>query len=196
MASTSASANPPVRRTMGRMDSSEIFAGFARRCIDATKNLPVLTPEQLNTHPAGHPNSVAWLLWHAGREVDVQLAYLSGKAEQWEAFRGRFTLGELGETVGYGHTAEQAGQIMVDDQRLLVDYLEASLTALIDYTSELPDPAFGEIIDRNWEPPVTRGQRLISILDDAAQHIGQAGYASGALILSTGYGDSASAHGS
>lgn len=178
------------------MDISEVFAEFARRPIDAAKNLPVLTSEQLNTHPAGHPNSVAWLLWHAGREVDVQLAYLSGEAQQWDAFRSRFTLGDLGETVGYGHTTEQAGQIKVNDQSLLVDYLEAALTALIDYTSGLPDAAFDEIVDRNWEPPVTRAQRLTSIIDDASQHVGQAAYASGALILSTGYSDSASSHGS
>ncbi|MCL3817943.1 DinB family protein [Aeromicrobium wangtongii] len=178
------------------MDVSEVFAGFARRPIDAARHLPVLTSEQLNMHPAAHPNSVAWLLWHTGREVDVQLADLSGEAQQWEVYRSRFDLGELGETVGYGHTAEQSAQIKVDEQRLLVDYLEATLTALIDYASRLPDSAFDEIVDRNWDPPVTRGQRLISIIDDAAQHVGQAAYASGALILSTGYGDSASTHGS
>jgi hypothetical protein len=38
-----------------------------------------------------------------------------------------------------------------------------------------------EIIDRSWTPPVTRGVRLVSMIDDAAQHVGQAAYAAGIL---------------
>lgn len=171
---------------MGGMEISEVLAEFARRPIEAAKNLPELTSEQLNAHPADHPNSVAWLLWHSGREVDVQLAYLSGEAEQWETYRDRFRLHELGDSVGYGHTAAQASQIRVDDQRLLVDYLDATLTALIRYVSGLSESDFDEVVDRNWEPPVTRGMRLISIIDDATQHVGQAAYATGALLLRAG----------
>lgn len=166
---------------MEPMDISDVFAGFARRPIEAARNLPDLTPDELNAHPARHPNSVAWLLWHTGREVDVQLAHLSGGSQQWEAYRDRFDLGELGESIGYGHSPEQAAHIKVDDQNLLVDYLDATLTALVDYVSALPESGFDEIIDQNWEPPVTRGARLVSIIDDAAQHVGQAAYAAGAL---------------
>ncbi|MFI5427517.1 hypothetical protein [Aeromicrobium sp. UC242_57] len=86
-----------------------------------------------------------------------------------------------GDSVGYGHTAEQAAQIAVDDQQLLIDYLDAAVTALVDHVSALTDADFDEVIDRNWEPPVTRGVRLVSIIDDAAQHVGQAAYAAGAL---------------
>lgn len=163
------------------MDISEIFAGFARRPIEAAKNLPALTAQQLNAHPADHPNSIAWLLWHSGREVDVQLAHLSGEAQLWETYRDRFDLGQLGDSVGYGHSAEQAAQIRVDDQQLLIAYLEATLTALTDYTSGLSDSQFDEVIDQNWDPPVTRGVRLVSIIDDATQHVAQAAYAAGAL---------------
>lgn len=163
------------------MDISDVFAEFARRPIEAAKGLPALKAQQLNAHPADHPNSVAWLLWHAGREVDVQLAHLSGQEQRWDAYRDRFDLGELGDSVGYGHSAEQAAHITVDDHQLLIDYLEATLDALIDYLSGLSDADFDEVIDRHWDPPVTRGVRLTSIIDDAAQHVGQAAYAAGAL---------------
>ncbi len=53
---------------MGAMTITELFADFAHRPIDAVTGLPDLTPEQLNAHPGSHPNSIAWLLWHIGRE--------------------------------------------------------------------------------------------------------------------------------
>lgn len=169
---------------MGLMDIVELFSDLTNRPVDAAEALPSLSAEQLNAHPAGHPNSIAWLLWHSGREVDVQLADLTGDAQQWESFRDRFDLGELGETVGYGHTTDQAGQITVDDQQLLTDYLGATLTALVTYVEGLSEDDLGEVIDENWTPPVTRGARLISIVDDAAVHVGQAAYAAGAITRS------------
>ncbi|WP_333907826.1 mycothiol transferase [Neomicrococcus lactis] len=165
----------------GATDTHDIFADFIQRPIDAARNLPELSAEQLNAHPAEHPNSIAWLLWHSGREVDVQLAHLSGTAQVWESYRNLFDLGELGETVGYGHTAEQSQQIQVSDQKLLVNYLEATLRALGDYVSGLLETELDEVIDTRWDPPVTRGVRIVSIIDDAIQHVGQAAYAAGAL---------------
>lgn len=166
---------------MGSMTINELFADFAQRPIDAAKGLPTLTPEELNAHPGSHPNSVAWLLWHIGREVDVQLSDLTGDPQVWEDYRDRFDLGKIGDTVGYGHTPGQAAEIVVNDQDLLVDYLGAALHALIDYANGLSADDFDVVIDDSWNPPVTRGVRLVSIVDDAAQHIGQAAYAAGTL---------------
>lgn len=163
------------------MNANDILADFIQRPIDAAHNLPALSAQQLNAHPSDHPNSIAWLLWHSGREVDVQLAHLSGKAQVWESFRNLLNLGELGETVGYGHTVDQSHQIQVSNQKLLVNYLEASLSALGDYASTLSETDLDEVIDNSWETPVTRGVRLVSIIDDATQHVGQAAYVAGAL---------------
>lgn len=166
---------------MVAMDTIELFQDLAKRPVDAAKNLPTLTTEQLNAHPGDHPNSIAWLLWHSGREVDVQLEALTAKPQIWEKYRDRFSLGEIGDSLGLGHTEEQAAQIRVGDQQLLVDYLDATLTALNEYVGTLSESDLGEVIDHDWDPPVTRGVRLISIVDDAIQHVGQAAYAAGAL---------------
>lgn len=166
---------------MAGMNTKELFQDLAKRPVDAAKNLPALTAEQLNAHPGDHPNSVAWLLWHSGREVDVQLADLTSQPQLWEDYRTKFDLGEIGDSLGLGHTPEQAAQVRVDDQDLLVDYLEATLTALNDYAGKQSEAGLSEVIDDNWDPPVTRGARLISIIDDAIQHVGQAAYAAGAL---------------
>ncbi|WP_291279487.1 DinB family protein [Galactobacter sp.] len=162
------------------MNSNEILSDLAQRPIDAANALPPLTPGQLNAHPSGHPNSIAWLLWHSGREVDVQLADLTGGSQVWEKFRGRFGLGHAGDAVGYGQSPEDAEAIVVEDQGLLVEYLEAALMAVRQYTGSLSDDDLDEIIDSNWTPPVTRGVRLISIIDDAIQHVAQAAYVAGA----------------
>ncbi|MDN5806231.1 MAG: DinB family protein [Brevibacterium sp.] len=163
------------------MNSIEILSDLTQRPVDAAKGLPNLTADQLNAHTGDHPNSIAWLLWHSGREVDAQLADLTGDEQRWESFRTSFNLGDIGDSVGLGHTPAQAAEVAVDDQQLLVDYLEATLTAVGRYVSQLSEDALGEVIDENWTPPVTRGVRLISIIDDAIQHVGQAAYAAGAL---------------
>ena len=41
--------------------------------------------------------------------------------------------------------------------------------------------AFDRVLDRNWDPPVTAGVRLVSVLDDCLQHAGQAAYVRGLI---------------
>ncbi len=166
---------------MGSMNAAELLVEFASRPLDAARALPRLSPEQLNSHPAGHPNSIAWLLWHSGREVDVQVAELTGGAGVWEQYRERFGLGEVGESLGYGHTREQAAAVRVEDHQLLIDHLGAALTSLQDCARGLPEEELDEVVDDSWDPPVTRGVRMASIIDDAIAHVGQAAYAAGAL---------------
>lgn len=163
------------------MNLADVFSDLASRPVQAAAALPQLDSQQLNAHVAGHPNSIAWLLWHSGREVDAQVSQLSGQTQVWPQFRERFALGHVGESVGYGQSSKEAATVIVEDQALLVDYLHAALAALTDYTSTLTPAAFSEVIDEHWDPPVTRGARLISIVDDAIAHTAQAAFAAGTL---------------
>jgi hypothetical protein len=168
--------------TMGIMNAIEILTDLSQRPLQAAQALPDLSPEQLNDHLGGHPNSVAWLLWHSGREIDVQLSDLTGRPQQWDDFREKFDLGEAGDGFGLGDTPEQAAQIRVNDQQLLVDYLEATLNAFNEYLGTLSDADLDEVIDENWTPVVTRGVRMVSIIDDAIQHVAQAAFIAGAEV--------------
>ena len=38
------------------------------------------------------------------------------------------------------------------------------------------------VVDTRWTPPVTLGVRLVSVLDDDMQHVGQAAYVRGMLL--------------
>ena len=166
------------------MDARDVLREAVSRPATEAKALIDTLPEgALNAHAGGHTNSIAWLLWHAGRQMDAQLAQLNGEPQVWhsQGFDARFNLGELGDTVGYGHTAEQARAVVVEDAALLVEYLGAATAALGEYIAGLSEADLDDVIDTSWTPHVTRGVRLVSMIDDAAQHVGQAAYAAGIL---------------
>src|SRR5690625_22461 len=166
------------------MDALDILSEAALRPLQAAQQFRAhLTAEVLNGHVNDHPNSVAWLLWHIGREIDIQTAALTGGEEVWTrgGFNDRLNLGEVGATLGYGHTPEEARAIRTDDADGLLEYLEAATESLVHYINSLDEDQLDHVVDQNWDPRVTCGVRLISIIDDAAQHVGQAAYVVGAL---------------
>ncbi|MGR6901414.1 DinB family protein [Glutamicibacter creatinolyticus] len=160
------------------MNSVEVLKDLAYRPLEAAKSIQdQLTAENLNWHP-GHDNSIAWLLWHSAREIDVQLSQLSGKEPVWTAqgYQERFDLSLAEDDMGFGHSPEQARSVVVEDPRLLMEHLEAVINAQLDYLNVLSDGELAQIVDRRWEPPVSRGARLLSISLDAFAHVSQAQY--------------------
>ncbi|RYZ26721.1 MAG: DUF664 domain-containing protein, partial [Propionibacteriaceae bacterium] len=45
----------------------------------------------------------------------------------------------------------------------------------------LDDAALDRVVDDAWDPPVTLGARLVSVLDDDLEHAGQAAFLLGTL---------------
>ena len=132
------------------MDARDVLREAASRPATEAKALVDTLPAGvLNAHAGGHTNSIAWLLWHAGRQMDVQLAQLNGEPQVWhsQGFNSRFNLGKLGDTEGYGHTAEQARAVMVEDAALLVEYLGATTAALSRYIAGLSGADLDDVID-------------------------------------------------
>ncbi|MBO0596519.1 DinB family protein [Nesterenkonia sp. E16_7] len=160
------------------MSSIEILQDIARRPLEEAQALrPALTPGLLNAHPQHH-NSIAWLLWHSAREIDEQLASLSGAETVWTAqgFAERFGLNLTDHEMGFGHTGTEARRIRADDPELLLEHLRAVGEAQLSYLESLDDADLEQIVDPQWDPPVTRAARLISISLDAVAHIAQATY--------------------
>lgn len=62
---------------------------------------------------------------------------------------------------------------------MLRDYLTAVTEQAQGYLSRLTDADMSQIIDTSWNPPVTRGVRLVSVFADALEHGGQAAYVTG-----------------
>lgn len=170
-----------LRHIVVSMNINEILIDLARRPQVAAEHLRGrLTSEMLNAHPH-HDNSIAWLLWHAAREIDEQLIQLSGQESTWmsQGFEQRFGLDIKPDEHGYGHTAEQARAIIVVDPDLLFAYLNAVIDAQVDHLASLQKNDFSTIVDDRWDPPVTLAARMISMSFDAGEHIGQAAYVAG-----------------
>lgn len=168
------------------MDALDVLRDLARRPLDSVEAVTDrLTPHALNAHPDGHDNSIAWLLWHTAREIDVQIADLSGREPVWtsQGFDTRFRLGTAPGDLGFGHTAEQARSVVVEDAALLVEHLGAAVDAFVAYLDTLDANSLDDVIDESWTPPVTRGARLVSIANDAFAHVSQVEYVLGTDTL-------------
>ena len=62
---------------------------------------------------------------------------------------------------------------------LLAGYYHAVHKETLEYLASVSADELARVVDRNWNPPVTASARLVSIIDDAAQHLGQAAYIRG-----------------
>lgn len=73
-------------------------------------------------------------------------------------------------------TPQEAAKVVVNDKQLLIDYLNASIDFTSNYLQNLKEESLKDIIDTNWNPPVSRQARIVSAIDDAVMHSGQAVY--------------------
>ncbi|WP_034263611.1 mycothiol transferase [Actinospica robiniae] len=128
-------------------------------------------------------NSIAWLIWHLTRVQDDHVANAAGLEQVWLAggWAKRFGLPFDDKAIGYGHTSEEVGSVRVDDAQMLLDYHDAVHAQTVEYVRGLQDADFDRIVDRSWNPPVTLGVRLISVVQDTLMHVGQAQYVRGVL---------------
>ena len=49
----------------------------------------------------------------------------------------------------------------------------------LDYVTAVTAEDLARVVDTRWTPAVTASARLVSVIDDCAQHLGAAAYASG-----------------
>jgi uncharacterized damage-inducible protein DinB len=143
-----------------------------------------LSPEQLAYRPTPDANSIAWLAWHLVRIQDSHIAEVAGTEQVWTAdgWVDRFGLPFAPSATGYGFTPDQMGKVRVESADLLLDYSRAVHTRTAEFVRGLTDDDLDRIVDERWDPPVTLGVRLVSVLDDDLQHVGQAAYVRGALL--------------
>jgi hypothetical protein len=125
-------------------------------------------------------NSICWLVWHSARVQDAQLAQIAGVEQVWlsAGWVDRFALDLPRDAHGYGHTAEEVGKVQAPAD-LLAGYYHAVHRMTLEYLAGITTDELARVVDANWNPPVTASVRLVSIIDDCAQHLGQAAYVRG-----------------
>lgn len=136
----------------------------------------------LGQRPAPDANSIAWLVWHLTRVQDDHVAEVAGREQVWTAggYDARFALPLETADIGYGHTSEQVGLVRAP-AALLADYYRASHAQALDFVGGVAAEDLDRIVDERWDPPVTLGVRLVSVVNDCTQHVGQAAYLRGLL---------------
>lgn len=157
--------------------------GFDRVREGVREVAETLTVEQLETRPAEDANSIAWLLWHASRVQDAQMADLAGTPEVWVAggWAERFGLPLDPSDTGYGHTPEQVASVRGVTAEQLVGYQDATAERTKEILAGLEEPDLVRVIDVSYDPPVTVGVRVLSILADDLEHVGQAAFVRGMI---------------
>jgi Protein of unknown function (DUF664) len=141
-----------------------------------------LTPEQLAFRVDPEANSIAWLVWHLTRIQDDHVADAAQADQVWtsQGWAERFRLPFDPLATGYGHRAHDVAAVQATGE-LLVGYHDAVHQRTTGYVERLSDADLARIVDRSWDPPVSLGVRLVSVIADDLQHAGQAAFVRGIL---------------
>lgn len=158
-----------------------LIDGFSRIQEEVHAAVEGLTLDGLHHRPGTGANSVAWLVWHLTRVQDDHVAGAFGLDQVWltQDWEKRFGLGLKPHDIGYGHTSAQVDQVRVDSADLLTGYYDAVHTQSLQALRGLAAEDLDRVVDERWDPPVTLGVRLVSVLSDDLQHAGQAAYVRG-----------------
>jgi hypothetical protein len=162
-----------------------------------------LTDEAASYRPTPQANSIGWLIWHSARVQDIQVCDIAktladgrsdkprseagarsdkprSEADVWtrDGWVDRFGLDLPRDDTGYGHSADAVVKVRASAE-LLAGYYHAVHDMTLEFVETMTDADLDRIVDRRWDPPVTASARLVSIVDDCAQHLGQAAYLRG-----------------
>ena len=137
-----------------------------------------LTEAVATYRPDAGSNPVAWLLWHLSRVQDDHVAELAGVEQVWPRWRDRFALPFADDATGYGQSADEVGEVRVSGE-LLGGYHREVHALSLRYVRQVDATELQRVVDERWDPPVTASARLVSVLGDLLQHLGQVGYVLG-----------------
>ena len=168
------------------MTSAELLADAFGRVRGAVHGaVEGLTTDQLRRRLDPEANSMAWLVWHLTRVQDDHIAGITGVEQVWTAqdWVQRFALPFDVADTGYGHGSDEVAAVAADAVTLC-GYHDAVYDSTIRFVSGLSDADLDRIVDEEWDPPVTMGVRLVSVVNDDLQHAGQAAFARGVLLRS------------
>jgi hypothetical protein len=163
------------------MDIAELLIDAFGRVRDATHRAVDGAPRPVLTYrPDPDANSIAWLMWHLARIQDDHVADVAGLDQRWivDGWWERFGLPFEPGATGYGHTSAEVAAVDVDGA-LLLGYCDAVHEQTCAYVGGLRADDLDRIVDERWDPPVSLGVRLVSVVNDNLEHAGQAAYVRG-----------------
>ena len=166
------------------MDTKALLIdAFGRIEEEVDRSLAGIDASGLAYRPDPTANSIGWLIWHLTRVEDDHVSEIAGRSQAYTADGWADRLGltpDDGDT-GYGHTSDQVAAVRFDGPETLADYHRAVAARTRAYLEGVTSGELDRIIDRRWDPPVTVGVRLVSVISDCLQHAGTANYVRGIL---------------
>ena len=164
------------------MTSAELLTdAFGRVQETVHEAVDGLSAAQLAARLDQDANSIAWLCWHLARVQDDHLAGAFGVEQVWPGVMDQFALPFGPGAIGYGDSSAQVALVRVS-AGLLTGYQDAVHEQTVALVSGITDADLSRVVDERWNPPVTLGVRLISVISDCLQHAGQAAFIRGILL--------------
>ncbi|MCW3815052.1 DinB family protein [Micromonospora sp. DR5-3] len=166
------------------MDVSDLLTEAYDRLPELVRSaVDGLSPEQLRQAPAPGANTVGWLIWHLTRIQDHGVADLLGEEQVWVTGDWARPCGMTADPydTGFGHGPEQVAAVRPENGQVLLDYHATVIERTRRYLRGLRPADLDRVVDPSWDPPVTLGVRLVSLLADDLQHAGQAAYVRGLI---------------
>ncbi len=162
---------------------SDLLLDALDRVRDTVHGLLDDTPDdRLAEPPVEGANTVAWLVWHLTRVLDTHVADAVDRDVVWTTggWYERFGLPFPASAHGYGMSYDDVLAVRASGEDLR-GYFDATYDLVADALRGVTEDDLDRVVDEDWDPPVTLGVRLVSALNDATQHVGQASYAAGIL---------------
>ena len=166
------------------MDTSTLLVDAFRRIPELVHGAcEGLDATGLAYRPEPGANSIAWLVWHLSRVQDDHVAEIAEMDQVWadRSWVKRTGIDRDVTATGYGDTPDDVAAIVPESSEALVAYLDAVAGRTIAYLEGVDASELDRIIDHSYDPPVSVGVRLISVISDNLQHAGQARYLRGTI---------------
>lgn len=165
------------------MTSADVLTDAYERIREVVHEAADGLDERALTHrvdPAA--NTIAWLIWHLARVQDDHVADAAQVEQVWTAqgWYDRFALPIGKGATGYGDSAADVARLRAPAE-LLTGYYDAVHEQTLRYVRGLTDADLARVVDTDWDPPVTLGVRLVSVISDDLQHAGQAAFLRGVI---------------
>jgi uncharacterized damage-inducible protein DinB len=151
-----------------------------------------LTIDNLNQQPRPDCNSIGWLAWHLTRSQDRMIEDLTGEEQTWSKDKWylKFHRPPDATETGLHHSVEDIESFNSPDGATLLAYHHAVLEQTRRYVSQQLSESE---LDRPFTSPTfahrrTPGERIMGVINDNLQHVGQAAYVRG-LLKGKGWSD-------
>ena len=149
--------------------------------LELGRALNGLTLEDLNQRPSSETTSMGWLAWHLARCQDRAVADLMGEDQLWirDKWFAKFNRPEDPQDLGVYVSLEEVAAFKSPEAEILLGYQQAVFNRAKDYIGSLSEAGLDREIDNPRSPTVWA--RLLGIVNDSSQHLGQIAYVRGLL---------------